>query len=133
MTNANTGNAADLADIDKDGIVNLLEYALGGDPNVSSMVPLPQCNLIAGKLSLTFTRTLSNTDITMTVQSSGTPSGPWTDLARSASGGAFTALAAGCEVSESGGENTSTVEVSDSHPTSDPAHPRGFLRVSVAR
>ena len=133
MTNANTGNAADLADIDKDGIVNLLEYALGGDPNVSSMVPLPQCNLIAGKLSLTFTRTLSNTDITMTVQSSGAPSGPWTDLARSASGGAFTALAAGCEVFESGGENTSTVEVSDSHPTSDPAHPRGFLRVSVAR
>jgi autotransporter-associated beta strand protein len=132
-TYANAGNAADLADIDNDGIVNLLEYAFGGNPNVSSVVPLPRCGELGGKFSLTFTRTLSNTDITMIVQSSDSPEGPWIDLARSSNGGPFTVLAAGCEVSETGGEIIRTVEIRDSHPISDPAHPRGFLRVSVIR
>jgi hypothetical protein len=69
----------------------------------------------------------------MIVQSSDSPEGPWIDLARSVNGAAFTVLAAGCEVLETGGEVIRTVEVRDSHPISDPAHPRGFLRVSVTR
>lgn len=132
-TNANAGNAADLADIDNDGLVNLLEYALGGNPNVSSMVSLPRCGILDGKLSLIFTRTLSYKDITMFVQSSESPEGPWTEIARSVNGDAFTPLVVGCEVFETGEENIRSVEIRDSHPTSDPTHPRGFLRVGVIR
>jgi cyclophilin family peptidyl-prolyl cis-trans isomerase len=40
-TTADTGSAANLSDPDADGIVNLLEYALGGDPLSASSTPTP--------------------------------------------------------------------------------------------
>ena len=131
---SNTNNpaiAGDAADLDLDGIVNLLEYALGGSPLLSDPSPWPVRSTVAGKLTLTFTRTLANTDLTMTVQGAGVPAGPWTDLATSVNGAVFVPLAG--TVSETGSGATRTVQASDQYLIADPAHPRRFLRVRVAR
>ncbi len=130
-TPAATGSAADDGDPDGDGLANLLEYALGGIPTVAGQAPLPQHGIVAGKLALTFTRTLANTDITLTVQAADTLAGPWTDLARSANGGPMTALVGGVAVTESGTGATRVVQVGDLYLTTDPAHRSRFLRLRV--
>lgn len=133
---ANTNNAAlagDFADGDQDGIGNRLEYALGGNPNVSSTAALPQSSVSGGKLALTFMRTVANTDLTMTVQGSDALGVPWTDLARSTAGAPFTALMGGVTITEPSTGATRNVEVRDLYFTTDPAHPRRFLRLSVTR
>jgi fibronectin-binding autotransporter adhesin len=132
---ANTNNAAftgDLLDVERDGLVNLLEYALGGNPNLAFSAALPRSIIAGGKLAITFTRTVANSDITITVQAGDSPAGPWTDIARSTSGTAFTALAGG-SVTESGTGATRGVEVRDIYLLTDPAHPRRFLRVAASR
>ncbi len=123
--------ALDLTDCDRDGLCRLLEIALGGDPNIASTAPLPLAGKLGGKLALTFTRILANTGITMTVQGSDAVSGSWTDLARSSSGGAFAPLLGGVDVAETGAGATRTVEVRDLYLTTDPGHPRRFLRLQV--
>ena len=58
-TTAGTGSAADLADPDADGLVNLLEYALASDPTSSGSAPLPTSSLtpsLPHSLQLTFLR-----------------------------------------------------------------------------
>jgi autotransporter-associated beta strand protein len=127
----NTALTAPLVDIERDGLVNLLEYALGGNPNAASPNALPQANTAGGYLALTFTRTPANTDITMTVRGSNSPAGPWTDLARSSAGAAFTPLLGG--VTETGSGATRTVQVRDLYHLNDSAHPRRFLRLEVTR
>ena len=133
---ANVNNAAIsgmLIDIEPDGLGNLLEYALGGNPNVASRTPLPLTSVIGGRLTLTFTRTLANTDIVMTVQGADALGGSLTNLARSTSGAAFIALDAGVNVTETGGGATRSVEVRDLYLTTDPAHSRRFLRLEITR
>ncbi len=131
---ANTNNSAISGDsVDGDGLMNLLEYALGGNPQLASIAPLPKASVASGKLALTFTRTVANTDLTLTVQASGSLSGPWTDLARSSAGGSFAALVGGVAITESGAGATRNVEVRDPFLMNDPAHPRRFLRLSVTR
>ena len=67
--NANVANiAGDLADPDRDGIANLLEYALGLDPQTSSAASLPALGTAGGYLTITFTRPLSATDVSYIVQ-----------------------------------------------------------------
>ena len=132
-TTADSGNAADLADADSDGLVNLLEYALGGNPMDSSQSPYPQPSLPGGKLALTFTRILSNTDIIMSVQAADSPTGPWTVLASSVNGAAFTPVTVGTSITEAGSGNERSVEVRDVFQTTDPVHPRRFMRLGVVR
>lgn len=132
----NTNNPAisgDPADGDGDGLINLLEYALGGNPQLAATAPLPKASVAGGKLALTFSRTVANTDLTLTVQASGSLDGPWTDLARSAAGSPFTALVGGVTVTESGAGATRNVTVRDLYLMSDAAHPRRFLRLSASR
>jgi len=52
----NTGNAADDADPDTDGITNHLEYAYGLDPTTASRIPAPSFTIIGGNIELTYTR-----------------------------------------------------------------------------
>ena len=127
-TMANTGATADTADPDNDGCNNLLERALNGNPNASGPA-LTQPLTDTGALAIAFTRTSTATDLTLTVQAADALAGPWTDLAQSTGGGAFSVLAAGATVNETGTGATRSVQVRDLYSTGDPAHPRRFLRV----
>jgi hypothetical protein len=73
-----TGNAANTADPDGDGIVNLLEYALGTTPDSSASRPNLTSQISDSKLQLTFTPQRS--DVTYTVEASSDLV-TWTDLA----------------------------------------------------
>ncbi len=133
-TTSNTGAAADNADPNHNGIPNLLEYALGGDPsgNTTGLSVLPQAGRSAGDtLQLSFTRYLDRNDITLTVQGTDSVTGAWTDLARSSAGGSFTVLATGATVNESGAGNARLVTLGDLSQLTDPAHPQRFMRLLV--
>jgi len=133
---ANAGNeaiAGDLANPDGDLLVNLLEYALGGNPNNAASAPSPVSSVAGGRVTLSFTRAVANTDVTLTVQGADSLQGPWTDLARSTGGGAMAALAAGAAVAETGSGATRSVEVRDLHPVGTTGHPARFLRLRVSR
>jgi hexosaminidase len=132
-TTGNTGNAADDADPNHNGIVNLLEYALGGDPlgHTTGTGILPQAERSAGNtLQLHFTRYLDRSDLKLTAQAADSPGGPWTDLAASTAGAAFAPAA---NAAESGTGNTRSVIVCDLYPMGDPAHPKRFMRLKVER
>ena len=128
------GNAADTADPNNNGVVNLVEYALGGDPagTTTGTAILPRATVGAGgHLRLALTRIPDRTGITLTVQGSNTMTGVWTDLARSSAGAPFTALIGGVTVTETGSGTTRAVTVDDLYSVTDPAHPRRFLRLRV--
>lgn len=125
--------AGDDIDGDKDGLNNLLEYALGSNPNVSSASTAPQSNTDSGKLRITFTRNTAATDLTLSVIAADTLTGPWTEIARSTNGAAFTAIAPGALVSETGTGSVKNVETTDIVLVTDPAHPKRFMRVEVTR
>jgi hypothetical protein len=127
----NTAIAGDFADIEKDGVVNRLEYAFGGDPTVATDTPLPHVSVLDGKLAITFTRIVANTDLTITVQGADSAAGPWINLAASTGAAATTPLLGGVTVTETGTGATRSVEVHDLYFTTDPVHPGRFLRVQV--
>ncbi len=70
-------DAADDADPDADGTVNLLEYALGTDPKVAT-APAYHVQISGGVLQLSFAR-IADASLTYTVQGS-TDLAAWTDL-----------------------------------------------------
>jgi hypothetical protein len=131
--NGLSGNVPATDDGDHDGLMLLLEYALGGNPNIASTSPLPQSSVLGGRLAITFIRVLANTDITLTVQAADSLTGPWANLARSTTGGAFTALGGGVNVTETGAGATRNIEVRDLYLATDLAHPKRFMRVQVTK
>ena len=107
-----TGPAADDADPDADGVVNLLEYALGGDPLVANPAILPVASSSADHLALTFTR-MADPELTYRVQAVADLDAAWSDI-----------------WSSTGEENTEgPVTVTDPVPLS--TTPRRFLRLEV--
>lgn len=158
----NPAIAGDNADPNGNGIPNLVEYALGGDPvhNTSpgaglvlgggglilngGLIINPAARSIlpvAGKsltntLQLSFTRYPSTGDVTLTVQAADTPAGPWTDLASSITGGTFQAIAVGSVVTDTSSSfivGGRDVIVCDLYQLNDPAHPQRFMRLQVTR
>lgn len=123
--------AGDFADPDHDGIVNLMERALNGDPQT------PSQNLYApstsgNRLAIDFERSPANTDLTIAVQGrDDLVSGAWQDLATSVNGAAFNPVLSGVVVNESGTGTVRSVEVRDAYNINDPSHPRRFLRIRV--
>ena len=116
----NSGIAADNADPDNDGLVNILEYAFNTNPNASNSSPILTA-LVSNHLRLTFKRTHpSPADITYLFDvTDNLVSGPWQ------SGPAFITLSV-----TDNSDGTETVQVIDNAPVSvSPAH---FLRVSVS-
>jgi hypothetical protein len=130
-TYQNSGNGADLADPEGDGLANLAEYAAGTDPNAQTAPPA--ASIIASRLALTFTRNTAATDVTLTIRGADSPAGPWTDLARSANGSVTAPLVGGVTVTESTSGIVRNVEVRDLYLTSDPAHTYRFLRLQISR
>lgn len=55
-TTANSGNAADDADPDNDGVTNLMEFATAGDPTDRSPVKTPLSPPVAGMIQFNYTR-----------------------------------------------------------------------------
>ncbi len=65
---ANAGNAAisgDFVDVEKDGLMNLMEYALGLSPTAFNAAGNPSGVIEGGYLTLTYTRAKGATDITL--------------------------------------------------------------------
>ncbi len=110
------GPAADDADPDADGLVNLLEYALAGDPLAADSAPQPVAALTLGlppSLVLSFNR-VADPALTYTVQA--------TD--------ALDAAAWSAIWTSTGEDNTDgPVTVTDPEPLSE--KPRRFLRLQV--
>ena len=125
-TSANSGNAADNADPDKDGVPNLVEYGLGMNPNVSSKTGLPTYAIPAGSGVISFGRNLAATDVTYVVQASNDLA-TWATLATRTSGsGTWAPVAGGVVLTDLG---TGAVSVTDNVTVT--AQPTRFMRVLV--
>jgi 3-oxoacyl-(acyl-carrier-protein) synthase len=83
------------------------------------------------KLTLAFSRDTSKTDINVIAQGADEAGGPWSTLAQSTSGSAFTPVAAGATATESATGAVRTVQVGDSYTLPDNNHPKRFLRVTA--
>jgi uncharacterized delta-60 repeat protein len=78
-TIANTGNAADNADTDKDGLENLVEFAFGRNPAVPDAALLPEWQLVGDDYRLTFTKPAGVDGITVHAEySTSMAPGSWT-------------------------------------------------------
>jgi|GEM_PF-1620607 len=84
---ANTGNGADDFDFDSDGLSNLIEYAFGQDPTLPTSLTLPQPQLTAGTLGVTFTQPSGVANLTYQAEWSPTlTSGSWSHISDTGSG-----------------------------------------------
>jgi phosphodiesterase/alkaline phosphatase D-like protein len=88
-TTANTGDAADNADPDHDGIVNLLEYGYGMNPKVRDSALLPRPTYNGNTLITSFNQPAGVNDVTYGAEVS-TSLQSWSPIADSGSGGAHT-------------------------------------------
>jgi hypothetical protein len=118
-TSQNSGNAADTADPDHDGIINILEYAFGLDPNSPNPNPISFAP-VGDHLTITFKRPHpAPADLVYTPQVAGDlSSGIWN------SGPSYTS-----QTVTDNGDGTETVVVTDLAPmSSTPVH---FLRILI--
>ena len=130
-TTLNFGNAADTATPDGDGIHNLIKYALviaSGTPGASALPQGQRRTCAEGqRLALVFTHDPARYDITLEVQTSDTPGGPWTTVAGSIGGATFSG--AGFISETPAGSGLSTVEVRDIVNLADA--PQRSIRIQV--
>jgi hypothetical protein len=125
-SSANSGNAADNADPDGDGILNLVEYAFGMNPNVSSQTGLPTYAIPSASGVISFGRNLAATDVTYVVQASNDLS-VWEPLAtRTTGAGTWSPVAGGVDVTDPG---TGLVSVQDNVTVASQA--KRFMRVII--
>ncbi len=125
--------SGDAVDGDFDGLSNLLEYALGTDPNVADASSSPRVAIPADKLRISFTRNTAASDVTLSVVAADNLTSGWTELARSVNGEAFSVVLPGTMVSESGAGASRNVQVTDVYLVSDPGHTHRFMRLEVTR
>ena len=125
---ATSSDGDDNGDFDHDSLPNLLEYALGGDPNTpDTAITLPTMKVVSNKLQISFGCDAACTDITYTVQaSSSLTANSWVDIAQSV-GGVTVLPIRPCTVADSG-TGRRTVTVTDSAAITG----RKFLRVIVS-
>lgn len=129
---SNAGDGADNNDFDKDGIANLMEYALGMDPRIPSAAGLPTLGVVTvganQHAALTVVRPLGATDVNYRFEvtadllgfDAGSVYGPVGDVPSNA----FTT-----EVSRTNNGSVETIVVRDNTPLSGSA--KRFLRLKV--
>jgi hypothetical protein len=128
-TTSNTGIAANDADPDFDGIVNLLEYVLGTHPKISGQLALFS-GQIGNNFVLAFQRYPDRFDGTLILEAASELSGgPWTTVARSEAGGAMISLAPDVTVEET--PATFPVSVTITVPMGSPQPVHRFFRIGV--
>ena len=99
----NSGNSADAADPDFDGLNNLAEYVLGGNPTIPSATVTPGYSIPAGIGTLTFTRNLLATDVALRIEARDFLTlGSWQTIANLAIGGASWSTSPSVSVTENG-------------------------------
>ncbi len=123
-TTQNSGNAADLANPAGDGIVNLVKYALGMNPDVNSQSGLPVMSVNGGTMEIQFNRNTAATDVTYYIQASDDLVN-WTTIATWAAGGSSWAQS-GATVTD----NSGAVTAADNTPVGAQTH--RFLQVVVS-
>jgi hypothetical protein len=100
-TTDGSGDAANLADKDQDGLENLIEYALLTSPVQSNPSPFT-LGSSPGQITLTLGRDPSRNDVSVFIEASATLTGTWSAIASSSSGGAFVPLAPDVTIGETG-------------------------------
>lgn len=127
----NIGDGADRNDFDKDGFINIAEYAFGGDPKVADGADMRlAARFTADRFSLSFKCDARCTDIIYTVQAASSPdAAAWTDIAQSAGGATLLPIGTLCEAADPGtGLRTVTLTASPSlFQTSG-----GYLRIRIS-
>ncbi len=137
-TTSNTGDAADTADFDHDGIANLMNYALGLNPTVNAGVaglPIALSGdpdpLLSDRLALSVVLPSPNpSDVTYTVQASDDLT-TWADVASKTGAGDWQWLGGGASHILSSGDGPVTVKIGDLVPA-DAEHPHRMMRLKVA-
>jgi hypothetical protein len=137
-TTEDSGNSGDDADPDNDGANNLLEYALGSDPNSPASASSPQIVDPSDRLTITFTRNAYALDVVMSVRvTDDISSDDWQEIARGTGGALFTNVIDGISseapVTETGTGAIHTVGVGDVVQKINPGHTSRFMRVFIER
>jgi hypothetical protein len=87
-TTANSGDAADDFDFDKDGLVNLIEFALGLNPKQNSAHLVPHGQIVGGNFTISFAQPAGVSGITYGAETSTTlQAGSWTPVTDTGSAG----------------------------------------------
>ena len=130
-TMLNYGHAADTATPDGDAIYNLLKYGLVIVPGTSGANAPPQGQrrtyADGQRPALVFTHDPARYDVTLEVQASDSPGGPWLTVASSILGATFSGSGFVSETPAGGGLNT--VEVRDIVNLADA--PLRFMRIQM--
>lgn len=125
--------AQDDLDPDHDGLANLLEYAIGSSPSKPNLNDRPahRIDFASGpeRLALAFNRVPGRLGVTLLVEAASSPAGPWTPIATSVDGQAFTGTALAFEALVS--NNLAQISIADSIAPL-PGSPR-FLRLRAQR
>lgn len=130
-----TGIAAPSADPNRNGAINLVEYALGGNPILASLPAQPIIILNSDNvLEFEFVRLLDRTEVVLTVQGADHADGPWMDLAVSTNGAACLPAISGVQVIEEHvSSSTRRVKVRDIYPSVPSAQSNRFMRLKVSQ
>jgi len=87
-TTAGTGNSANTGDMDHDGLLNILEYALLTSPTQSNASPI-RITPDSEAVTISLNRDPNRADVTITIEASAMLDGSWTAIARSPNGAPF--------------------------------------------
>ena len=123
----NEAVAGAAADPDRDGIANLLEYALSGNPMMAESAVLPTIRTVGHAMEFVVARNPQHADLYMTVQAADDPAGVWTDAASSTDGLPFVPLISSVTLSEDAGDPERRVTIIEGTPSL----PRRFMRLRV--
>lgn len=130
----NSGDAADTATPDHDGIPNLLKYGLVIIPGAPATNALPQGEIRTYSdgqhLSMAFTRDPARNDITIEVQAASSPVGTWSTVATSDRGLPFAGAGGVYETNSDNG--LKTVEIRD-EVALDSLNTSRFMRIKISR